>query len=503
MTLASAHRPLRFPALIVFISNTCLMVLELVAGRLMAPYLGVSLYTWTSIIGVILAGITVGNYLGGRLADRAASRRLLGLILMTCALASLAILPANRFMAEHSILSGAPIQLRIIAITATIFLLPAVLLGLISPVVVKLSLATLDRAGNVVGRIYAAGAAGSIVGTFATGFYLVALFGTHAVVLGVAAVLAGLGLLVSGAWRQPGWLLLAGLLTLSMGVGLVRADLLRAKCLRESNYFCIKIREEETDGVRFRALVLDRLLHSWVDPDNPQNLRYGYEVIYRQVMDRWAESWVIEAPRTLFIGGGGYTFPRFVESAYGRAVVHVVEIDPAVTETVYESLGLPRDTTIRTYNQDARAFLNQLPADSQYDFIFGDAFNDFSVPYHLTTREFASQVSAHLAPDGLYMVNIIDGRHGLFLRAFVRTLQSVFPHVAVSTSSDNWRTLERHTFVIVAGNQPLDDLFLQDRNFLSPDELQRYLDEAEPIILTDSYAPVDNLLAPVYRDSGF
>ncbi|HBY98550.1 MAG TPA: spermidine synthase, partial [Chloroflexi bacterium] len=156
-----------------------------------------------------------------------------------------------------------------------------------------------------------------------------------------------------------------------------------------------------------------------------------------------------------------------------------------------------------TFNQDARHFLNELPADTRYDFIFGDAFNDFSVPYHLTTREFASQVRAHLAPDGLYLVNIIDGRHGLFLRAFVRTLQSVFPHVAVSTDSDNWRTVQRYTFVLVASEQPLDDLYQHTGNFLSPDELQRYLDEAPSLILTDDHVPVDNLLAPVYRESGF
>src|SRR5690606_36411614 len=186
-------RPHRFPVLIVFTSNTCLMVLELVAGRLMAPFLGVSLYTWTSIIGVILAGFTIGNYLGGVLADRAASRRLLGLILFTSALASLTILPLNSLIAASPILSGAPVQVRIIAITALIFLLPSMLLGLISPMVVKLSLANLDRAGNVVGRIYAAGAAASILGIFATGFFLVAFFGTHAVVMGVAAALALLG----------------------------------------------------------------------------------------------------------------------------------------------------------------------------------------------------------------------------------------------------------------------------------------------------------------------
>ena len=78
-SMPPARDPLWRPALIVFISNICIMVIELVASRLLAPVIGVSLYTWTSIIGVMLAGISLGNFVGGKLADRFASRRLLGL----------------------------------------------------------------------------------------------------------------------------------------------------------------------------------------------------------------------------------------------------------------------------------------------------------------------------------------------------------------------------------------------------------------------------------------
>ena len=81
---------LRLPwlILIVFVSSTCIMVLELVAGRIIAPYVGVSLYTWTSVIGVVLAGMSLGNYLGGGLADRWASPRLLGILVFCWAACS-------------------------------------------------------------------------------------------------------------------------------------------------------------------------------------------------------------------------------------------------------------------------------------------------------------------------------------------------------------------------------------------------------------------------------
>src|SRR5689334_13872527 len=79
--------------LVVFVSSCCTLILELVAGRILAPFIGVSLYTWTSIIGVVLAGISLGNYLGGRVADTWPQRKTLGFLLAAGGLASLAILP--------------------------------------------------------------------------------------------------------------------------------------------------------------------------------------------------------------------------------------------------------------------------------------------------------------------------------------------------------------------------------------------------------------------------
>ena len=159
------------PYLIVFLSNFGIMVLELVAGRIIAPHVGVSLYTWTSVIGVVLAGLSLGNYLGGWLADRWASRRLLGGIFLLGGLFSLGILAVDTLStaapAEWSII------LKILALTAALFFLPCLILGTISPVVAKLAVKDLAETGRTVGTIYAAGTLGSIVGTFATGFFLI------------------------------------------------------------------------------------------------------------------------------------------------------------------------------------------------------------------------------------------------------------------------------------------------------------------------------------------
>ncbi|MBN1137839.1 MAG: fused MFS/spermidine synthase [Anaerolineae bacterium] len=189
---------LAHPNLIVFVSNVCIMVLELVAERIVAPHVGVSLYTWTTIIGIVLAGISLGNTVGGRLADRWASRRLLGIVFTLGGLASLAILGIDQL----DILTALewPLIWKILVLVTAMFFFPAAILGTVSPIVARLAVNDLSRAGRTVGRIYAAGSFGSIVGTFATGFVLTWLLGTHIIVIAVAGLLllAGLTFFVPG-----------------------------------------------------------------------------------------------------------------------------------------------------------------------------------------------------------------------------------------------------------------------------------------------------------------
>jgi MFS family permease len=187
------HSWLWHPNLIVFISSGCIMILELVAGRIIAPSVGVSLYTWTSVIGVILAGISLGNYIGGRLADRWASPRLLGLMFFLAGLTALGVLAMDQLHPMDHV--EWPIVLEILALIAALFLIPCTILGTVSPIVVKLAMRDLARVGRTVGQIYAFGSVGSIVGTFLTGFWLISQFGTYTIVLGVAIVLLLLGLL--------------------------------------------------------------------------------------------------------------------------------------------------------------------------------------------------------------------------------------------------------------------------------------------------------------------
>jgi spermidine synthase len=504
--------------LLAFVASACTLIIELVAGRIMAPMIGVSLYTWTSIIGVVLAGISLGNFLGGKLADRSASRRVLGSLFFISGVAALSVLFTATALANYKGPSTFPLMGRIVLLTAGIFFLPSCLLGTISPMLVKLTLRDLTRSGDVVGKIYAVSTAGSIVGTFATGFYLVSLFGTRTIILGVSVLLFLLAI-IFGDWRWRGRssrgvmpAVLMVVVAASVGL-LVSRGTLTSDCLKETNYYCIKVNEEVQGGDSVKVLVLDHLVHSYNSLTNPERLVYGYEFIYAALTEYLARQRPDQPLRTLFIGGGGYTFPRYVESRYKNSVVDVIEIDPQVTETAVEHLGLNPHGSIRSINLDARQAIEEMPAGQTYDLILGDAFHGFSVPYHLTTKEFNDTLRTHLSADGIYMLNIIDGRSGVFARSTARTLAETFPYVAALPVIENYTDLVRNTWVLIGANQPIDREKYLLAASMTPRadiaahlwdgaKLSEFVAGGRSIIITDDYAPVDNLLAPVFEESG-
>ena len=513
-------KPVVRAAAVVFIASFCTLVIEIVAGRVLAPYVGVSLYTWTSIIGVVLAGISAGAWAGGWIADRRPAASTLGWLLLASGVAAMLIAPSTALLADDGgVLTSLGIATtllgRVVLLSFLLFFVPSFLLGMISPVAVKLAVRDLDTTGSVVGKIYAVSTLGSILGTFVTGFYLIARFGTRATLVGVGAVLIASAFLLGGLFGRRGR---AGAIAVIVAA-LAYAGLWPGATLppdqdplvphadtgtvhfEESQYYTIRVERtvRDEDGAPLHALHLDHLVHSYADPDNPLYLEYGYLRTFRQVVDHIAA----RQPqlRLLFIGGGGYTLPRLVDHIHPAAEIDVVEIDPAVTRVAQRYFSLPRDAAIRTFNEDARWFAMREP-DQPYDAIFIDAFNDLSVPYHLTTREFTAQLRRHLAPDGALVVNLIDDyQGGRFLASYVKTLESVFGEGRVSIAMELAEDMksDRSTFVVIASAEPVAAHLAGDY-ILPPADLRRYLARRRAIVLTDDHAPVDNFLAPLFRD---
>jgi spermidine synthase len=516
--------PLLIPSATVFFSSACIMTLELVAGRLIARHLGSSLYTWTSVIGIVLLGITIGNYLGGRLADRFNARKALAILLGISSIACVVTVVLNNTVGEWIWLWKLNWPTHVFTHVFLAFMLPSTLLGTISPVVAKMALDKGLPTGRTVGDIYAWGAAGSIVGTFLTGFFLIAAMGTVAIIWTVAAAL----LLMAIIYWARFWVLYiwAAIFIALMTMAMAPIDWAKQTssnlALREKtnpniiyedesqySYIAIKRTSETVDQ---RAFMLDKLTHSQIIMNNILDLQYFYERIYAaatHLLSRGKDKLSVFA-----IGGGGYVIPRYIEKVWPGSRIDVAEIDPRVTEAAIQAFGLEKNIPINIFTMDARKYVDQLLEKKRtggqiprYDFIYEDAFNDYSIPYQLTTREFNDKIAQILTDDGVYMVNAIDtSDSGLFLGTIIKTLKQTFSHIYVIADNES-RSLPRGTFVIIAAMHQINiENITQEKLvanstlwFFNESEIETYIQKARGIVLTDDYTPVENMLAPVIR----
>ncbi|MEW8505058.1 MAG: fused MFS/spermidine synthase [Candidatus Thiodiazotropha sp.] len=486
-------------SLTVFLSSAALLVLEILAGRLLAPHIGVSLYTWTSIIGVILAGLSLGNWLGGIWADRGADGRVAGLAMALAGIYAMLTLPLMDHLAaaleSHQVgLLGSSF------IFATIlFVPPAVAIGVVTPLLTTRALDIDPRAGHIVGRMHALAAIGSIVGTFATGYWLVQSFGSRTVLFAT-----GVGLILLAApyllrIRRPVLAVLAVAALLSGSLTLSQHGL-KGACDHESSYFCIRVVDRSSDAPfgQARGMVLDHLLHGINHDSEPRMIIAPYvhaidEIAFERFGDRYDTGldW-------FFLGGGSYTHPRAVQALSPDSHITVAEIDPNVTQTAVEKLFLQPDG-MRILHEDGRRAL--AAETGQFDIIVGDVFHDVAIPEHLVTREFAELVRGRLRRDGIYLMNIVDAfPDPRLVRAITKTLSEVFTHV------DLWMEgvpdAERVTFILSATNSERPPKVVQarlgfDRAWFRVTE--KLMEVGIPVdelpVLTDDYAPVERLIA--------
>ena len=474
-------------------TSAAVLVLEILASRLLAPYVGVTLETYTAIIGVVLAGISLGTWAGGRMADRVDPRRTLGLLLAGGGALALCTIPLIRvFGAGVGQGPGAVVILAVVG-----FFAPAAVLSAVAPTVVKLQLTNLDETGAVVGRLSALGTAGAIVGTFVTGFVLVSAFPTRPIVLGVGILLIVLGVTLWWRLRAGGASRLAGPLVVALLAGTLTVAA-QDPCEYESAYFCASVVEglEPCGG---RTLYLDTLRHSCVHLDDPTALDFSYAQIMADVITTLGDG--SEPLRALHIGGGGFTMPRYLEAVRPGSQSVVLELDPTLVSIAETELGLEQSPSLRVRVGDARVSLLDQPA-GRFDLVIGDAFGGQAVPWHLTTEEFVRGVRKTLAEGGVYAINLIDYPPLGFARAEAATLQAVFRNVAVVAPQPRIDRIEGGNFVLVASDAPLDVEGIKAANAARGDtdevatgaRVDAFIGSAP--VLTDDYAPVDQLLTP-------
>lgn len=480
---------------LVFGSSAAVLVVELVALRLLAPYLGLTLETNTLVIGIALAAIALGSWAGGRAADRVDPRGLLAPALGI----SGAVVALTPTLVRTAGSSGDSVLL--LGAAAATIVVPGALLSAVTPLVTKLLLTDLSSTGTVVGRLSGIGTVGSIVGTVVTGFVLVSRVPVSGILVGLGAVLVAVAVVLAARLRSGG-LRAVGTTGIAVAAGALVAPVAPGGCDVETTYHCASVvPDPEREGGRL--LVLDGVRHSYVDVDDPTHLEFAYVRALAAVSDAAFDP---DAPLEAYhLGGGGLTFPRYLAATRPGTTSLVSEIDAGVVRIDREELGLRDGRGIAVRVEDGRLGLDRLEVGTR-DLVVGDAFGGVSVPWHLTTVEALTSVRRALAPDGVYAANLID--HGAldFARAEVATLAVVFDHVAVLGEPADLGLDDEPgdggNLVVVAADREIDldavrtGLGERDTGWtaVSGSALEAWVGDA--VVLTDDHAPVDQLLQP-------
>lgn len=476
-------------------TSAAVLVLEILAGRVLAPYVGVSLETYTGIIGTVLLGIAVGAWAGGTAADHIDPRRLIPVLLVTGGGLAVATIPIVRAVGTSSGTSG---ESGILVLAGLGFLPTATVLSAIPPAVVKLQLRDLDATGSTVGRLSAYGTAGAIVGTFVTGFVLVAVAAVSTLILTVGMLLVAAGGLLWLALPRPErsatrtqMSAVSMLAVLAVG-GVAVTD---SPCTTQTAYYCVSIVVDD-DREGGRTLVLDDLRHSYVDLDDPAHLEFWYSRRVADSIDELGPSGPLDI---VHIGGGALTIPSRMQVTRPGSDQTVFEIDADLVALVVDEFErtVGPGSGVAVVVGDARLSLADVDDDS-VDVVIGDAFGSRSVPWHLATTEFAAEIDRVLRPGGLYVINLIDSARRRFLRAEAATIGDVFAHVAVVLGPAAAQGGSGNS-VIIGSDQPIDVGALERRLRLAGDD-GLFVDDVDGLIdgapvLTDDFAPVDQLIS--------
>lgn len=525
--------------LTVFLSGAVLMALEMVGSRILAPTFGSSIYIWGSLIVVVMAALTLGYYMGGRIADRFPYLLVIGIILAVAG-TFIGFLPF--WTSRVNFLCGLlePRAGSLLAASA-FFFLPSILLATISPYAVKLAGHSLANLGNIAGRLSAISSVGSVIGTLVTSFFLIPLIGVRNIVHVLGLILLLLACFIffrktvsqsAASERRLVWtsrvalilfLIVIALLVMKWRSGAARLPVSGNGVLYERDTLYNHIAVVQSGSRRY--LRFDNSLQSAIDLNKPLDQVFRYT--------SFLHLGVVAKPqpaRALFIGLGGGSAPmKFLHDYPSLQAVDAVEIDPEVVKVARDFFTLPEDPRLQVITQDGRLFVEQTGRAitrgqaAPYDLVVIDAYSSSTIPYHLTTLEFLQSVRKTLAPDGVVVSNIIGALTGPYsglFRAMVRTFSAVFPQNYIfpvygwagagDTAEQNIiliATLDPHYRPKAVWQKQAEELYNEEliaegvsffAQTMVDDPLlfqKEWLTEFP--LLTDDYAPVDTLKHPL------
>ena len=478
--------------IIVFLSGAIGMGLELIAARVLSPYVGSSNIVWTSIIGIILASMSIGYWLGGKEADKDANIDKLSNILLLAAIFT-GLIPLLETIIVK-LLAGMISNLIIAAILCAIivFSIPSFILAMISPFAVKIKSKEDNEIGSLSGRISSLSTIGSIVGTFLMGFVLIPNIGVTNINIGVTILLIFMSFIAREKIDKK--FIYTSILSISIILILIILGKWVFKLSNpdivldtDSQYSRIWVKQIQTQKANYKTLQVDTGLESYINAETGEmGARY---LRYYDLFEYFNK----DAKNTLLIGGAAYTYPIHYLQKYEDKKIDVVEIDDKMTQIAVEQFGLNiKDSRLQVFNQDGRSYLNY--SKNKYDTILIDAFKGLNAPFELTTYEALVHARNMLNENGLVLTNIIasiEGEESDFIEYEYATYKAIFDDVKIFMVANKDRT-DRQNLILVGikGNPQIDET--------KSSEYLQYLDmevtnfETDKNIVTDDFAPIGN-----------
>ncbi len=477
----------------VFLCGALEMALELVAARVLSPYVGCSNLIWTTIIGVMLTSMSIGYWLGGKLADKDPSvNRLSNLILLGAIFTSFIPILETVLVKKFSEISQNLVLIAFIT-SGIIFGLPSFILATVSPYAVKLKDKNPEEIGKLSGKISSLSTIGSIVGTFISGFVLIPNLGVRTIILSITLILLILSILLFENKSKKYFLMIIILGISLIGInflGKVIFDIKNRDIIEDvdSEYSRIWVKKIEGTNTSYKTLQVDTGLESYINQETGEmGSRYLY---YYDLFDYFQK----DAKNVLLIGGAAYTYPKYYLNKYEDKEIDVSEIDPKMTEIATRQFDLDiNNPRLKIYHQDGRSFLNYTK--NKYDCILIDAFKGLNAPFELTTYEAMKNAKNILKDNGIVITNIIssiEGDNSDFIKYEYNTYKAVFDDVKVYQVLPQIDSKVEQNLILVGikGNSNINEVKYEEYKELLDMEITDFSSDKK--IVTDNYAPIGN-----------
>ena len=469
--------------LMVFLYNFAVMLIEIAAARLLAPYVGTSYIIWVIIIGIVMTALSIGNIIGGKIADKNKDFKLSRLLIILTLF--IFFITNSKIFLEVIAFLNISIAIKALIISIVMFAFPNVIFGILSPYIFNMKIKNNETKGQDLGKLNAIGTLGSLFGTFLTGFLILPLFGTINAFF-VAQIAVFIMLVITFKREEQKYTkMICAILTFII-IAVVTHNI---KPLYKDNklvydtdslYNRIIVQDiENKSGKIFRTVRTDNLgIQTMLDLNAADKLQAKYLQLYDlyNVYNK-------DAKEFLMLGGGAYSYPVYFTNKYNKNI-DVVEIDKKFTEIAKKYFQLKDESKITTYNKDAREYIRY--TDKKYDVIFNDCFLSINVPIHLTTIEFNKSIKDRLNEDGIYMTNIVSKPNSFMFKSMIKTIKSVFNYVTVYKVNLEKTDSQIQNIIVVGHNSNKKEDDYLEKNIIN-------VDSKEAKIITDDKNFIDIL----------